>query len=226
MNILFNQTLRMLAVAGVIGSLAACGGGSGGTLVTEDLPAITVSAATETTAKNYAALLADKTASLPVGAIFIQAGAPTVTAGTSFTFTAIPAGAPANAISGFQLNSAQGTFSGYIAAGSTILCGQGTWNSVTYPNGTNIADGDGNTCFQINGDMVLDPVTDRLVAGTQNVDITVTITGNGATTTTNVPVSVTISYSTDGSTATITDGSGNSLVVDTVVVTGSVTGAQ
>lgn len=34
MNFRFNQTLRMLAVAGVIGSLAACGGGGGGNPVT------------------------------------------------------------------------------------------------------------------------------------------------------------------------------------------------
>lgn len=33
MNFRFNQTLRMLAVAGVIGSLAACGGGGGGSPV-------------------------------------------------------------------------------------------------------------------------------------------------------------------------------------------------
>ena len=220
------QTFKMLAIAGLISGLAACGGGGDGTLVTQDLKAITVSAATEATAEQYAKLLVNKTASLPAGAIFTEAGAPTVTSGTSFTFTAIPAGAPANAISGFKLSDAQGTFSGYIAAGSTILCGQGTWGGVTYPNATNTADANGNACFTINGNMVLDPNTDRLVAGTQNVDITVTITGGGNTVASTVATSVTVSYSADGTTATITDNAGNSFVVNTVVVTGSVTGAN
>lgn len=228
MNIKFKQSFKLLAIAGLISGLAACGGGSGdGTLVTKDLTAITVSAATEATAEQYAKLLVNKTASLPAGAIFTEAGAPTVAANTSFTFTPIPAGAPANAISGFKLSDAQGTFSGYIAAGSTILCGKGTWNGVTYPIPPSTGDANGNACFTINGDMTLDPNTNRLVAGTQEVDITVTITGGtGTPAVTPVKASVTVTYSADGTTATITDSNGNSLVVDTVVVTGSVTGAQ
>ncbi len=228
MTFRIKQSLKMLAIAGLISGLAACGGGgSDGTLVTKDLPSVTVAAATQATAKQYAALLANKTASLPAGAIFTEVGAPTVTTGTTFTFTAIPAGAPANAISGFKLNTAQGTFSGYIAAGSTILCGKGTWNGVTYPNATNTADANGNTCFKINGNMVLDPQTDRLVAGTQNVDIAVTITGAGVTSQSTVVTSLTVSYSADGTTATITDPTtGTSFVVNTAVVTGSVTGAN
>ena len=229
MTFRIKQSFKMLAIAGLISGLAACGGGGGdGTLVTQDLPAITVAAATQTTAKQYAALLANKTASLPAGAIFTEAGAPTVTSGTTFTFTAVPAGAPANAISGFKLNTAQGTFSGYIAAGSTILCGKGTWNGVTYPIPPSTGDANGNACFTINGNMVLDPRTDRLVAGTQNVDIAVTITGAGfAPSTSTITTSLTVSYSADGSTATITDPTtGTSFVVNTVVVTGSVTGAN
>lgn len=227
MTFRLKQTFKMLAIAGLVSGLAACGGGGDGTLVTKDLPAITVSAATEATAEQYAKLLVNKTASLPVGTIFTEAGAPTVTTGTTFSFTAIPAGAPANAISGFKLNTAQGTFTGYIAAGSTILCGKGTWNGVTYPNATNTADANGNTCFKINGDMKLDPQTDRLVAGTQNVDIAVTITGAGVTTQTTVTASLTVSYSADGTTATITDPTtGTSFTVETAVVTGSVTGAN
>lgn len=227
MTFRLKQTFKTLAIAGLVSGLAACGGGGDGTLVTKDLPAITVSAATEATAEQYAKLLVNKTASLPVGTIFTEAGAPTVTTGTTFTFTAIPAGAPANAISGFKLNTAQGTFTGYIAAGSTILCGKGTWNGVTYPNATNTADANGNTCFKINGDMKLDPQTDRLVAGTQNVDIAVTITGAGVTTQSTVTTSLTVSYSADGTTATITDPTtGTSFTVDTAVVTGSVTGAN
>ena len=224
MNFRFKRILRTLAIAGAIGGLAACGGGGGGgTLVTTDLPAITVSKDTKATAEQYAKFLVDKTASLPVGAIFTEAGAPVVTAGTTITFTPTPAGAPANAISGFKLNTAQGTFSGYIVAGSTILCGKGTWNNVTYPNSDNPGDINGNACFKINGDMVLDPATDRLVAGTQNVDITVTITGNGATTTSKVTTSVTVTYSGDGTTATIADpNTGTSFTVNTVVVTGAV----
>jgi hypothetical protein len=227
MTFRLKQTFKTLAIAGLVSGLAACGGGGDGTLVTKDLPAITVSAATEATAEQYAKLLVNKTASLPVGTIFTEAGAPTVTTGTTFTFTAIPAGAPANAISGFKLNTAQGTFTGYIAAGSTILCGKGTWNGVTYPNATNTADANGNTCFKINGDMKLDPQTDRLVAGTQNVDIAVTITGAGVTTQSTVTTSLTVSYSADGTTATITDPTtGTSFTVETAVVTGSVTGAN
>ncbi|PRD68065.1 hypothetical protein C6P61_12880 [Malikia spinosa] len=226
MTFLLKQTFKMLAIAGLVSGLAACGGGGDGTLVTQDLKAVTVSAATEATAEQYAKLLVNKTASLPVGAIFTEAGAPTVAANTSFTFTPIPAGAPANAISGFTLNSAQGTFSGYIAAGSTILCGKGTWGGTTYPIPPSTGDANGNACFTINGNMVLDPNTDRLVAGTQNVDITVTITGAGTTSRSTVSTSVTVTYSADGTTATITDSTGNSFVVDTVVVTGSVTGAN
>ena len=222
----FKQSFKLLAIAGLISGLAACGGGSGdGTLVTKDLTAITVSAATEATAEQYAKLLVNKTASLPAGAIFTEAGAPTVTSGTNFTFTAIPAGAPANAISGFKLSDAQGTFSGYIAAGSTILCGKGTWNGVTYPIPPSTGDANGNACFTINGNMVLDPNTDRLVAGTQNVDITVSITGGGNTVSSPITTSVTVTYSADGTTATITDSTGTSFVVDTVVVTGSATGS-
>lgn len=222
------QTFKMLAIAGLISGLAACGGGGDGTLVTKDLAAITVDDTTKATAEQYAKLLVNKTAELPVGAIFKQAGAPTVATNTSFTFTAIPAGAPANAISGFKLNGdADNNFSGYIAAGSTILCGQGTWGGVTYPNSTYPAtDGKGNACFEIDGDMTLDPNTNRLVAGTQNVDIIVTITGGGKTVTKTVTTSVTVTYSADGTTATITDSAGTSFVVDTVVVTGSVTGAN
>ena len=231
MTFRIKQSFKMLAIAGLISGLAACGGGgSDGTLVTKDLQAVTVGSSSPTvlaTSKQYAALLANKTASLPAGAIFTEVGAPTVTTGTTFTFTAIPAGAPANAISGFKLNTAQGTFSGYIAAGSTILCGKGTWNGVTYPNATNTADANGNTCFKINGNMVLDPQTDRLVAGTQNVDIAVTITGAGVTSQSTVVTSLTVSYSADGTTATITDPTtGTSFVVNTAVVTGSVTGAN
>ena len=231
MTFRIKQSFKMLAIAGLISGLAACGGGgSDGTLVTKDLQAVTVGSSSPTvlaTSKQYAALLANKTASLPAGAIFTEVGAPTVTTGTTFTFTAIPAGAPANAISGFKLNTTQGTFSGYIAAGSTILCGKGTWNGVTYPNATNTADANGNTCFKINGNMVLDPQTDRLVAGTQNVDIAVTITGGGVTSQSTVVTSLTVSYSADGTTATITDPTtGTSFVVNTAVVTGSVTGAN
>ena len=229
MNFRFNATIKMLAITGIISGLAACGGGGdGGTLVTKDLPAITVSAATQASAKTYTAMLLDKTATLPAGAIFTDTvNAPTVTAGTTFTFTPIPAGAPSNAISGFKLNTTQGTFNGYIAAGSTILCGKGTWNGVTYPIPPSTGDANGNACFTINGNMTLDPATDRLVAGTQNVDITVTITGAGTTTTSTATTSLTVTYSADGTTATITDPTtGTSLVVDTVVVTGSVTGAQ
>ena len=224
MTFRIKQSFKMLAIAGLISGLAACGGGGDGTLVTKDAQAITVSKVTEATAEQYAKLLLNKTATLPAGAIFTEAGAPTVTAGTTFTFTAIPAGAPANAISGFKLNTAQGTFSGYIAAGSTILCGQGTWNGVTYPNATYPAtDGNGNACFTINGDMVLDPVTGRLQAGTQDIEIILTIIVDGKPTTTKVTTTVTVSYSADGTTATITDSNGNSFVVDTVVITGSVT---
>ena len=226
MTFRLKQTFKMLAIAGLISGLAACGGGGDGTLVTQDLKAITVSKATEATAEQYAKLLVNKTAELPAGAIFTEAGAPTVTAGTTFTFTPIPTGAPANAISGFTLSSAQGTFSGYIAAGSTILCGKGTWGGTTYPIPPSTGDANGNACFTINGNMVLDPSTDRLVAGTQNVDITVTITGAGTTSRSTVSTSVTVTYSADGTTATITDSTGNSFVVDTVVVTGSVTGAN
>ena len=226
MTFRLKQTFKMLAIAGLISGLAACGGGGDGTLVTQDLKAITVSKATEATAEQYAKLLVNKTAELPAGAIFTEAGAPTVNAGTTFTFTPIPAGAPANAISGFTLSSAQGTFSGYIAAGSTILCGKGTWGSTTYPNSTYPADANGNACFTINGNMVLDPNTNHLVAGTQNIDIIVTITGGGKTVTKTVTATVTVSYSADGTTATITDNAGNSFVVNTVVVTGSVTGAN
>lgn len=226
MTFLFKQTFKMLAIAGLVSGLAACGGGGDGTLVTQDLKAVTVSAATEATAEQYAKLLVNKTASLPVGAIFTEAGAPTVTAGTNFTFTPIPAGAPASAISGFKLSDAKGTFSGYIAAGSTILCGKGTWGGTTYPIPPSTGDANGNACFTINGNMVLDPSTDRLVAGAQNVDITVTITGAGTTTRSTVSTSVTVTYSADGTTATITDSAGTSFVVDTVVVTGSVTGAN
>ncbi len=225
------QLLKRVASYGLFSiaaaTLAACGGGGGGnTLATEDLPAITVSSSTQATAEQYAALLTNKSASLPAGAIFTDPSAPTVTAGTNFTFTAVPSGLtiPAGApkpISGFTLNPTQGTFSGYIAAGSTILCGKGTWNGVTYPIPPSTGDANGNACFTINGNMVLDPNTERLVAGTQNVDITVTITGGGTTATTPVTTSVTVSYSADGTTATITDTSGNSFVVDTVVVTGS-----
>jgi len=223
MNFRFKRILRTLAIAGAIGGLTACGGGGGGTLVTTDLPAITVGKDTKVTAEQYAKLLVDKTASLPAGAIFTEAGAPVVTSGTTFTFTPIPAGSPPNTISGFKLNTTYGTFSGYIVAGSTILCGKGTWNNVTYPNTDNPGDTNGDVCFKINGDMVLDPVTDRLVAGTQNVDITVTITGSGATTTSKVTTSVTVTYSGDGTTATITDpNTGTSFTVNTVVVTGAV----
>jgi hypothetical protein len=224
------QTFKMLAIAGLISGLAACGGGGDGTLVTKDLAAITVddTAKAITIAKDYAKLLVNQTAELPAGAIFKEAGAPTVAANTIFTFTPIPADAPTNAISGFKLNGgADNNFSGYIAAGSTILCGQGTWGGVTYPNSTYPAtDGKGNACFEIDGDMVLDPNTNRLVAGTQNIDIIVTITGGGKTVTKTVTTSVTVTYSADGTTATITDSAGNSFVVDTVVVTGSVTGAN
>ena len=98
---------------------------------------------------------------------------------------------------------------------------------MTYPIPPSTGDANGNACFTINGDMTLDPNTNRLVAGTQEVDITVTITGGtGTPAVTPVKASVTVTYSADGTTATITDSNGNRLVVDTVVVTGSVTGAQ
>jgi hypothetical protein len=204
--------------------LAACGGSNGVTLGTTDLPAITVDNLTQATAEQYAALLQNKWASLPVGVIFTEAGAPNVSAGTSFKFTPIPTGAPSNAISGFTLNSAQGTFSGYIAAGSTILCGQGTWNSVTYPNVNNPADADGNACFTINGDMTLDPNTKNLTGGSQNVDISVVITGGGQTSTSTVTTTLTITLNNDG-TATITDPTtGTNFTVDSVEVTGSTGG--
>lgn len=224
MRFRFNQALRLATVAGAIAGLAACGGGGGGgALVTTDLPAITVGADTQAIALKYAALLLGKTASLPSGIIFTEAGAPTVTSGTTFTFTAIPAGAPSNTISGFQLGTNYGTFSGYIKAGSTIVCGKGTWNNVTYPVPPSLGDADGNVCFTINGNMVIDPATDRLVPGTQNIDIRVSITGGGTAVDSTVTTSVTVAYNADGTTATITDPiSGTSFTVATAVVTGAI----
>ena len=91
---------------------------------------------------------------------------------------------------------------------------------MTYPIPPSTGDANGNACFTINGNMVLDPNTNRLVAGTQNVHIAVTITGAGFTTTTsNVTTSVTVTYGADG---TITDPvSGTSFTVDTVVISGA-----
>jgi hypothetical protein len=227
MNIKFKQTFKMLAIAGLISGLAACGGGGDGTLVTKDVSAIKVGMDSKATAELYAKFLRNKNAVLPEGAIFKLAGAPNVKKDTAFTFTTTPTGTPAkaNAISGFTLSSTEGTFNGYIAAGSTILCGKGTWGSTTYPNSTYPADDNGNACFTIDGDMWLDPVTGRLQAGPQNIDIIVTITGGGKTVTTTVTISVTVTFSADGTTATITDSNDNSFVVDTLVITGSVTGA-
>lgn len=221
MNFRFKQTLKTLAVASAIASLVACGGGGGGgQLVTQDLPAITVKTSTQSQATQYAALLRDKTGELPAGSIFIEAGAPNVTAGTTFIFTAIPPGAPANAISGFKLTNAYGSFSGYIAAGSTILCGQGRWNSVTYPISPSMGDSNGNACFTINGDMTMNPYTNSLQEGSQTIDISVVITGSGNTVTSSVTATVNVTVNTDG-TATIADPiTGTSFTVNTFVITG------
>jgi hypothetical protein len=218
----FFSIKNSLAVVSAAVLLAACGSGSSSYVATEDLPAITVSTDTQNTAEQYAALLLNKTAALPAGVIFTEAGAPTVTSGTTFTFTPVPTGAPANAISGFTLNNAQGTFSGYIAAGSTILCGKGTWNGVTYPTPPDTGDANGNVCFTINGNMVLDPNTNKLTAGSQTIDITVTITGAGFTpTTSTVTTTVTVTFNSNG-TATISDPTtGTNFTVDTAEVTGA-----
>lgn len=223
----FFSIKNSLAVVSAAVLLAACGSGSSSYVATEDLPAITVSADKQSTAEQYAALLLNKTAALPAGAIFTEAGAPTVASDTTFTFTAIPTGLQIAAgdpqpIAGFKLNSTGDNFSGYIAAGSTILCGQGTWNGVTYPTPLDTGDANGNVCFTINGNMVLDPNTNKLTAGSQTIDITVTITGAGFTpTTSTVTTTVTVTFNSNG-TATISDPTtGTNFTVDTAEVTGA-----
>ena len=60
MEFRFNQTLRMLAVAGVIGSLAACGGGGGGS------PVITPPAEVITAAYKYQLAFVDAVTNAPI----------------------------------------------------------------------------------------------------------------------------------------------------------------
>lgn len=60
MEFRFNQTLKMLAVAGVIGSLAACGGGGGGS------PVITPPAEVITAAYKYQLVFVDAVTNAPI----------------------------------------------------------------------------------------------------------------------------------------------------------------
>lgn len=127
MNFRFKQILRTLAMAGVIGSLAACGGGGGSTQVTKDLAPLAIKAdnTTAITAfKAVAASLIGKTLDIGGGIFFDTTTAntnPALPTGTVMTFTALPAGAPANALTGFRIENALYVMTGYITPGSGVF---------------------------------------------------------------------------------------------------------
>lgn len=76
MNFRFNPTLRMLAVAGVIGSLAACGGGGGGS------PVMTPPAEVITAQYKYAISFVDARTDAPItDALTVQFTGPAVDSG-------------------------------------------------------------------------------------------------------------------------------------------------
>lgn len=123
----FKQILRTLAIAGVIGSLAACGGGGGSTQVTKDLAPLAIKAdnTTAITAfKAVAASLIGKTLDIG-GNIFFDTTTtntnPALPTGTVMTFTALPAGAPANALTGFRIENALYVVTGYLTPGSAVF---------------------------------------------------------------------------------------------------------
>lgn len=130
MNFRFKRILRTLAMAGVIGSLAACGGG-GSTQVTKDLAPLAVSASNTTAieaVKAVAASLVGKTLDIGGNIFFDTTTAninPALPTGTVMTLTALPAGAPANALTGFRIENALYVVTGYITPGS------GVFNAVT-----------------------------------------------------------------------------------------------
>ena len=127
MNFRFKQILRTLAMAGVIGSLAACGGGGGSTQVTKDLAPLAVSASNTTAitaVKAVAASLVGKTLDIGGNIFFDTTTAninPALPTGTVMTFTALPAGAPANALTGFKVENALYVVTGYITPGSGVF---------------------------------------------------------------------------------------------------------
>jgi hypothetical protein len=203
--------------------LAACGDSSNvkTVTVTEDIPVITLSPDTIDEAKALSAALVGVTIPLPEGNLF-GAGGPVLPADSTLTFTALPpVGAPANAISGFSIQTGTDTFTGYIVAGSTKVCGSGTIGGVIIPLTDPL------TCLTIDGSgLNIDADTTGLTGDSTNFAISVVIQSNVGNTdpvTTQVPATVTINP--DGS-FVLKDQDGNTLGGgDTVeVVTGSTGG--
>lgn len=219
MTRLFSIKHSLAAVSAAV-LLAACGGGSSVNTVpvTQDLAAVTLSPTTINEAKALASTLVGVSIPLPAGNLFEGAGSPALAPDSTLTFTAVPFGAPPEAIAGFEIKSGTDTFTGYIKAGSTFVCGTGTIGGNTYAT---------ETCLEIAGDgLVIDADTTGLTGDSTSFNITVVLkteAGDSAPVTTTVPA--TIEINDDGS-FVLKDEGGNTIGEgDTIeVVTGTTGG--
>ena len=117
------HSLRQFALTGasaiLLASLMACGGSSDDApaRTTADLPPITLSAANVELAKAVGAALKDKSISL-TESVELAGGAKANIPPSTLTFTALPAGAPANAITGVTLKNEFYEATGFAMPGS------------------------------------------------------------------------------------------------------------
>lgn len=222
MNFRFKQSLKMLAVAGAISGLVACGGGSDSAppTVTADLPPITLNAANAGIAKTVASALVGQSVALPASGVVFAQGQPKVPAASSLKFEAVPAGAPADAITGVTIDNEFYTAKGYAKPGSLVL----TITSLVYKVSAEqqaalnaelgkIEQGGAYTIPEFAADFK----TENLTAGPHNVPVMITVGGVRVQTT--VTITVTGTDNDDGE-AGVTIGN-TTVPVDKVTVTGT-----
>lgn len=220
MNFRFKQSLKMLAVAGAISGLVACGGGSDSApaTVTTDLPAITLNPANAGVAKAVTSALVGQSVALPASGVVFTPGQPKVPAASALKFEAVPAGAPAEAITGVTIDNEFYTAKGYAKPGSLVV----TITSIVFKVPAaqqaeleaelgKIEQG-GNYTIPV---FAADFNTAGLGAGQHNVPVTITLGGVTVQTT----VTVTVTDTADGK-AGVTIGN-TTVPVDKVTVTGS-----
>ena len=132
----FGKITGYLAAGLFLASLAACGGSSKEepAQVTADLPAISLSAANVDLAKAVGAALAGKSVSLPSSLDLPQGQKAENVPASTLAFTAVPAGAPANAITGVTLRNEYYEARGFAMPGSlNIFINQLIWLGTPNP---------------------------------------------------------------------------------------------
>lgn len=162
-------------------ALAACGGGDDPAPPrAADLPPVTVTASNVQLARSVAGLLVGSSVTLPA---LTSDNEETIPEGTKLEFADRPSDAPSTAIAGFKMTQGSDVLEGYIEAGSAIFV-------VTRLNGSPFSG-----VRYVFTQFVIDPSTEGLSVGPQQIGVTVSFGRTSVV----VQVNVRVEQTSDGS---------------------------